>query len=256
MEEYGTEFSYIAINSNFYSCAIKCGHIARNLKNNDAKEHLLSGVCRRLFMVQANFQHIKEVALFDGKEPLKKEERVELSIHLNSLYVHVFGILDNLAWALCHEAEILGELELDESNGEVRKQVGLFMGNFRKNIAKQFNDLGQVLNDSSAWFTDLKNKRDPIAHRIPLYAVYSILTETEEKQYQEKSIELREAVNKIELGTAGALLKELGQMGKYSSVFYHQQQNDSNFVDFIQVEQDLDTLNKVITAVFDSFGAL
>jgi len=256
MEEYGTDFSYTDINSKLYSCFSKCFEVSQDLKNNDAKEHLLYGVCRRVQMVQANYERINEIASFDRKEPLKKEERLELNIHLNSLYVHIFGMLDNLAWAFCHETKILGELKLDESNGKVRKRVGLFAHGFGKIIAEQFNDLAQVLNDSSAWFKDLKNLRDPIAHRIPLYAVPAILSETEAPQYQDKHVEAVEALNNIDLDKSGALFDELGQMGTYVPVFYHQQQEQSSSVNIIiQIEQDLYNFNRLAIAVFDSLLA-
>jgi hypothetical protein len=55
------------------------------------------GVSRRLFMILSSFNEIVRLIPLDRQEPLVLDESNLLMKELNSLYINIRGVLDNLA---------------------------------------------------------------------------------------------------------------------------------------------------------------
>jgi hypothetical protein len=92
---------------------------------------------------------------------LKKENSFELTMHINSLYIHVKGILDNLA------SIINKRLPLEMGN---QNNITLNHSQFKKCLSEKNKSLHDLIeNELQKWLKDIKEKRDPIAHRKPLY---------------------------------------------------------------------------------------
>jgi len=256
MEEYGTDYSYGITCEKLNTCLERSVVVSQQLKNAHAKPHLKFGVGRRFQMILFSFSLINTIASPGRDKPLQREEQCELNIHLNSIYIHMHGVLDNLAWGYCHETKMLGELkDLNESESKTRRQVGLFTKCFKKAIKDDSVDLAKILENHEKWFLELRKLRDPIAHRLPLYAIPSILSEEETQEYTKKYQELLIKLNEdeVELDKTGTLIDELYQMGRYWQVFCHEQQDNSRAVPMtIQIEQDIDHLNCLTTAVIDA----
>jgi len=99
---------------------------------------------------------------------LKYEETklMEVNIYVNSIYINIRGIIDNLSWYLKYELNI---------NIKAENQVDLKGKIFKKElVGKGFNI--DKIKKYDTWLSDLKKKRDPIAHRLPLYIPYRIIT--------------------------------------------------------------------------------
>lgn len=258
MEEYGTDYSYVITHGKLNTCLEQSVLVSQKLKNVHAKPHLIRGVSRRFQMILFSFFRINTIASPDRDKPLQKEEHCELNIHLNSIYIHIHGVLDNLAWGYCHETKILGELkDINERDPNTRRQVGLFTDCFTKAIKVDSVNLSKILENNKMWFLELRNFRDPVAHRLPLYAIPSILSEEEAQEYMKKSQGLFIKLNggEGELDKTGTLVHKLGQMGTYVPCFYHEQQDNSRSVPImIQIEQDINHLCCITTAVIDALG--
>lgn len=249
-EEYGTDTSFIIINSNLDSCLMKCVVTGQKLKNTQAQTHLIYGAGRRFDIIQLNFHGIAKIADQKRTAPLANEEQTELNMHLNSLYLHVRGVIDNLAWALSHESGILGTV--DESSTKDRRKVGLFNSDFQKKLIDQFDNLCQILMEKKEWSKTLKDLRDPIANRIPLYAVPAVVDAEEAKEYEDKLIQMTEAINNLDFKRSDSLFEELNRIGTYSPVFHHSDDSRQSIYPVnVQVEQDLDHLTELTQKVLN-----
>jgi len=89
-------------------------------------------------------------------------------MHLNSFYFHLSGIIDNLAWYLEYSLNLLN-IRIDDSNN--RSKIGLQKRNknFLKELESKNINLYNLIIEYQEWFTDLNEKRDPVAHRKPIY---------------------------------------------------------------------------------------
>ena len=85
--------------------------------------HLHRGFIVRVMMIQHATVHIDE-ELNKASGPLSSYLSIELTLLLNSFYLHLAGSLDNLAWALGYHYDL--KEELDESNRAHWRFIGLF----------------------------------------------------------------------------------------------------------------------------------
>lgn len=145
-----------------------------------ALQHLHEGFNRRLLMVEASLNHLHSTASKQGRRPLSPYAATDLAIHLNALYLNLCGALDNLAWAMQHERQLLPNTT-ETSKGRVH--VTLFGSSFLQAVASQSEELADVLRGKAAWHAELRALRDPAAHRIPIYVVPGVMTDEQSREF-------------------------------------------------------------------------
>jgi hypothetical protein len=70
--------------------------------SSDVSRHIRHGVGRRITILRRNYHFIEDVIVKAGGQPITGDCSTDLQIHLNSLYIHLRGTMDNLAWAFLH----------------------------------------------------------------------------------------------------------------------------------------------------------
>ncbi len=95
---------------------------------------------------------------------------------LNDVYIHALGTVDNYAWAIRH---YFGNDELKRLR---QIEVGLFKRDFRSNST--VSDFGDIAAAFADWHNEIKTRRDPVAHRIPLSVPPYVLNEDDEPAYR------------------------------------------------------------------------
>ena len=190
--------------------------VAGRLMSDKAQEHLLYGLVRRLRILHHGLLKIVAVAYPRRKQPLSYAEQLDLSLHLNSFYLHIRGCLDNLAWCLVHELQLFG-LEVRED--AIASRVNLFGEAFLQKLVSMAPELAVLVRKHVDWQRDLKNIRDPVAHRIPIYAVPAMLSADETERYR-SVCQREEAARAIgDLDQTARLLEELDGIGYYVPCF-------------------------------------
>jgi hypothetical protein len=144
-------------------------------------QHLKEGFNRRLLMLDASLRFVFRKAGQLGGRPVSSYTATDLAIHLNAFYLNLCGALDNLAWALQYEHQLLPGVD-EGSPG--RKQINLFGRQFLEALTKLTPGLASALRVREPWNADLKALRDPAAHRIPIYAVPGVLDQAHGEEFQ------------------------------------------------------------------------
>lgn len=122
-----------------------------------AQEYLVEGFGRRLKTITRCIANIFMIFPPSRTKLLNEDELADCCINLHALFVNVSGSLDNLAWVVKYEKDLPLE----------RKEVGLFYKKTQKYLAPNFKKL---LKKMKSWHDGhLKDYRDALAHRIPLY---------------------------------------------------------------------------------------
>ncbi|PZU00560.1 MAG: hypothetical protein DI624_01915 [Brevundimonas sp.] len=128
-----------------------------------AREMMTHGVCRRLSDLKHGLQRVFEVLPPQEAEPTR-EAIWDATAFLQSFIINVFGVMDNLAWLWCLEADVRGP------NGRPlhRSRIGLTPDNedLRGSLSARTK---AYLTGTDAWFGYLEEYRHSLAHRIPLY---------------------------------------------------------------------------------------
>jgi len=198
-------------------CFVNAAQVSQTLQVEGAKKHLAHGFSRRMGILNSNFMGIIGIANPERTTPLNDDERNELTLHLNSFYFHIRGALDNLAWCLAYEFKILGDVK-EEARG-FQAKVSLFGKAFQDGLEEREVPFLGLLKELSAWSMDMKTFRDPIAHRIPLYAIPSVLSQEEATQYQETFKRAMSVSAEGKLEEAEVLLSKVNALGSYVPAF-------------------------------------
>jgi len=196
----------------------KLAALQLELKNVKAREYLLQGVGRRLSVLTRCLYNIYEIFPVDRTELLRKEELKDLDINLHAFFININGILDNLAWVIIHENDLLGK----PKEGRVsRSGVGLFNKKTQEHLNPK---LCAYLSSSKmqAWYRNYsKNYRDALAHRIPPYVPPVALNKAEKEEYLSLEKALLDYSSPENIAKHDGIRKKQSQLGNPCFVFAH-----------------------------------
>lgn len=220
------------------------------IQDGKAKEHMLYGVSRRLRLLLANMVEITSIASVQRKKPLNEDEQTKLSLHLNSLYLHIRGCLDNLAWCLIYEYKLLDIDNKEEY--EIGQKANMFGDKFLEQLSDVAPKIVESLKDKLEWNSELKKLRDPVAHRIPIYAVPALLDINELDKYKKVSAEANTALSEGNYELSGRLFKELNNVGDYEPYFaYSPTENNTFRKVYPKVGEDITEVLDIIDVIID-----
>jgi hypothetical protein len=143
-----------------------------------ARRHFTEGFERRHYMLQLSRLFLCQNYSQPRREPLATSETTHCAIHLNAYYLNLSGSLDNLAWVLQYEWQLLpGVLE---DGGRERQACQLFGQRFLDALRSRHPELASMLMQHGNWARELAELRDPAAHRVPIYVPPSVITSQEQ----------------------------------------------------------------------------
>ncbi|MEX0643924.1 MAG: hypothetical protein WD076_01335 [Parvularculaceae bacterium] len=146
---------------------------------------------------------------------------------MNVTYINIRGVVDNLAWALRY---YLGK---DEASDLSPADIDLFGKRFREKRFMQ--PIYGTIEPFRSWYVDLKKRRDPSAHRIPLALVPALLNPSDAEKHRQIETQIDSLSHKalVELKRANhdgatALFSAINDLreaqrniGTFSPIFYH-----------------------------------
>jgi hypothetical protein len=139
-------------------------YLIRNYWNDRAKEHALHGFARRLGTLVRCIDRVFEILPPDREDIPSRDEVVDATINIQAFVLNIFGCLDNLAWIWVCETDVRSK----DGSELAPEEIGLGKGN--KQVRRSFlPPFRSYLDSLESWFTHIKEFRDALAHRIPLY---------------------------------------------------------------------------------------
>lgn len=248
LDEYGKDHSFYVINGEVNNSFLSVLSAADNCTNQLAKHNLMYGAGRRLRIIQKNYVVVNEITNPERKVPLSDDEQVDLNLHLNSFYMHLNGLMDNLAWAIVLEMNFFDKF--DENSPKHRRKVGLFTKAFLSETKSKFSELSAILESKKDWRKTLKELRDPVAHRIPIYAVPSFLNPEQVEEYKKKWNTYNDKLLNSDFEEASEILEEITNLGTYAPFFHNVENGQSKIYPVnSQVEYDLDNFFDIASVV-------
>ena len=168
---------YLEVHAKYNAVLLKSSLVSAKLSNDRAKEFLMHGFGRRLKILKRCIENVYTLFPPDTKELLSSENLSDLDINLQSFILNVFGCFDNMAWVLVREKK----LNIN------RRDVSFLKDKINPEIMSALSDDLQkyILSDKNKeWISYLKNFRDALAHRIPLYVPPKGLIPEEQREYE------------------------------------------------------------------------
>jgi hypothetical protein len=179
-------------------------------------------------MIRECLLFIDQHAQPDLAKAMKFPLGTQLMIHLNALYLNMLGALDNLAWMLAFELGLHKDLGERGSKPGVRAFCNLFGDKFLAALEPLRPELAHLLVKHRTWYLEVRQLRDPAAHRIPLKFSRAVLTEADRKLVDElqakAGVALKRLISKPEptgdqaihlIREAGRLTEESASVGAF-----------------------------------------
>ena len=179
-----------------------------------AGEYLRFGAGRRISVLLRSLTRIFEIFPIRLERPLPFREITDVQIYLQASVMNLSGLFDNLAWAFVSFHEL--ERQVGGKFG-----VGFHREETQKFLPQELKDY--VLNEQhQTWHRDyLKNYRDALAHRIPLYVPPAQFTHEENARYSELEIDKLTCLRERNFDRLAQLEEEQRMLGKAMPAFLH-----------------------------------
>lgn len=175
--------------------------IGQRLGISEAYYQLVFGVARRSKFIWGALRQLYSLVSPSRRNPLPLDDAEEAARALNDIYIHLLGALDNYAWALIH---LFGG---ERGRSLRRNEIGLFGRDFRR-----LADLSEFHSASLPfveWNRSIRQRRDPVAHRIPLSVPPAIQDSSTIEIYREVERKHSEALQRFFSIAEGGSPKEI-----------------------------------------------
>ena len=178
------------------------------------KEHLLHGTGRRIMVLRRTVENIYDLFPPSTRQPLSTDALSDVQINLHAFVMNLYGVFENWAWAYYHRHNLQSEIS-------DRRQVGMFLPGMRPFLPLALRDYlsSEVI---TKWQRDyLKNYRDALAHRIPLYIPPANFTPKESELYSQLETAKLESLRARDLLRFEEIRFEQKAIGVASLMFLH-----------------------------------
>ncbi|MBS7808872.1 hypothetical protein [Variovorax sp. PCZ-1] len=156
------------------------------IENVRVQVYLNEGFGRRVSILKHCLANIYRQFPPDTSSRLTKEALHDVEIALHAFVMNLYGAFDNLAWAFVIRHDLMPKLKTVNNVGMFTKHVKAFLPQAISHYLYS--------ETMSAWSKNyLKNYRDSLAHRIPLYIPPAVLSNEQADRYIE--LDRQEIVN-------------------------------------------------------------
>ncbi len=151
----------------------------------------MHGLCRRLGMLLRSVTVVFEQLPPDLDEVPEGDRVDDATMAIHSFIMNTYGCLDNMAWIWVTERAF-------------RDRDGLELAPKRIGLGREYSNVRRALPDSfrtyleslDPWFQHLKDFRDALAHRIPLYIPPFMVDSGDAGEYDRLEAQSNEALSR------------------------------------------------------------
>lgn len=179
-----------------------------------AQEYMLHGAGRRVKVLHRSLENIFRLFPPSQECPLNTADLSDVQINLHAFMINLYGILENWAWAFVYRHGL-------ESEIGARHNVGLFKKRTQGFLPSVLKDYLQSESTSNWQEKYLKNYRDALAHRIPLYVPPATFTPEDVDQYNRLEEEMLQCIKTNQSDQLLATEIEKGNIGRPCFEFLH-----------------------------------
>jgi hypothetical protein len=205
---------YISSHSDLSDLMLECLRQADAIDVAASKEHLCQGAARRLGVMGRAIRTMFTLFPPDTDRPLPMESIHDVQINLHAFVINLFGVFENFAWAFVHRHNLLPTIGKPVN-------VSMFKDATRQHLPLAVADY--LLSDAmTRWHTEyLKNYRDALAHRIPLYIPPKVLTKEESERFNALETEKCGLAGRADCDRINAISAEQEAIGSPCFTFLH-----------------------------------
>lgn len=179
----------------------------------EAEHFLRYGIMRRLRMLNSSFRSFQRLVPPNRTVPLSQSQSDEACADLNAMYINILGLLDNYAWVLVHQ------LGSPSTKAAGRMAIGLFKPALSRDPG--LSTVTSALASFSAWEEEMKSRRNPAAHRMPLYVPRGSFSPEQLAEFERVDQMISESLHAGELDKIEPLTAKRDRIGNHLPLFMH-----------------------------------
>lgn len=196
--------------------ALQVRYLSRHYRNEVGREYAVNGFCRRLGTLVRCIDRVFEVLPPNRGDIPERDEVVDATINLQAFVANVYGCCDNLAWVWVYEKGVTDAL------GKQLAPTLVGLGEKYKEVWKSFSpDFVTYLNSRQTWFAYVKDFRDALAHRIPLYIPPYCLVPKNEGEHRRLEVAMSDALRAGDLTRHEQLTADQERLGTFQPIIVH-----------------------------------
>lgn len=223
--------------------------LSHKFNSNSAIAHAQHGYLRRTNTLLRVVEIVFELLPPDLDSIPERNTVMDATIAVHSFVVNTFGALDNLAWILVFERNVVG------SKGQPldRKKVSLASQYIRAKCGAAFCS---YLDSREKWNREMRKFRDSLAHQVPLYIPPFTIKHADREEYER----LENARNDALFRTRNRadykrLTDEQNKLGRFHPMMVRSVDDDTGTIDFHpQLISDLRTVHEFGREVLTELG--
>lgn len=193
---------------------VRFDQAATDIPDDRGKEHIKYGVGRRLHLIGFALRNIYRIFPPDRATTLGLQELADVQLNLHAFVINLSGSFDNMAWAF-----VLRHSLLNQVGGPIN--VGMFRDATQRLFPFALKTLLDAPEAKTWQRTYMKDYRDALAHRIPLYLPPAVVTKEEADRYGVIEQEKLDALRKRQFDRIEKLEEEQAQLGRPCFAFMH-----------------------------------
>ncbi|WP_147272242.1 hypothetical protein [Phyllobacterium salinisoli] len=168
---------------------------------------------RRFRMIDSSFKSFQSIVPPNRTVPLSQGQSDRVCRDLNAIYIDILGLLDNYAWAMVYQAGS------PATQAAKPLAINLFKPPFTADTAlKPTADILQVFKD---WEKVVKTRRNPAAHRMPLYVPPAALSPADVIEFERYEDLISKALHAQEFEKLEPLRERRSRIGSLVPKFLH-----------------------------------
>lgn len=208
------ETTFVTVGTDLLDVYANTVQFGETMTDARAREHLLQGVSRRLHVLRGCLVNVFDLFPVAAAKPIGSERLYDVQINLHAFVINLCGIFDNYAWSFIYERSLQNEFPRPPD-------VGLFKSKVQRLLPQPIREFLQS-EDIRNWQQDyLKNYRDALVHRIPIYVPPSVLKPADAARYRELEAEINIAMRARDWHRRDELWAEQSQLGSPCFSFLH-----------------------------------
>lgn len=221
----------------------------RHRLSEGAIKHLHRGLLVRINMLEESVVVLDDELRRAGG-PLDSYLASKLSLLINAYYLNLAGSLDNLAWAIAYHHSLWDPI--DENDWKQRRKAQLMGREFLNAIStNELDNLNRLLCSLKDWYWEMREFRDPAAHRIPITVPCAIYSESDIEEMQRLDSEAANAIEKGDRNEARAAFHESNSLGRQIPVFISESTSMHYYDLAARVNQDHVNWHRIVEAWLD-----
>lgn len=241
--------SYAQVHGHFGE--LRDRYCLRNYETAAGREHALHGFSRRISTIIHCVDRVFDLIPPDSDEVPTAATREDATICIQAFIANIVGAMDNLAWIWVSEKGVT------QPNGQplIRTWVGLGTG-YRQVFASFSPEFRTYLQSRQNWFGHIKDFRDALAHRIPLYIPPYTVEPDHWDEYVLLGTEATAALAAGQMDLYDALTAQRHALGAFAPYITHSFEERAPLVVLhVQLLDDFATLHEIGVALANELDA-